>query len=117
MLPWWGTLLMALGPSVLNMIAGGNKGENDQYTQTTEETPRGYQSPSIGMLDPILTDLLLRNYQNYGGAGMPGGGNLPGYFGDIFNMLGGDVKGLLEEYKKGGTKKEKRYNLKKTGQA
>jgi len=102
---------MALGPSVLQMLtSGGKDGNQDQYKQTQEMTqsPRGYQSPNIGLLDPALMDMLIRNVQSFSGAGMPGGGNMPGYLGDILDMLGGDAGGLIDAYKTGSAKEKGR---------
>lgn len=91
---------------LLPMLFGGGSsgGGEQQRTVTTETPPRGYQSPMLGLMDPLMGDQLLRQFQSYSGAGMPGGvGNVsPGLQG-ILDLLGGDWGELLEGYKTGGT--------------
>jgi len=94
--------------ALLPMLLGGNKGSgvsgtgSTDRTVTTETPPRGYQSPMLGLMDPLMADQLLRQFQSYSGAGMPGGvGNTsPGLQG-ILDLLGGDWGELLGQYEQG----------------
>ena len=84
--PW---LAAAIGiPALLNLFKGG--GGRQQTVRETEVPPRGYQSPMVGMLDPLLIDMLLRNIRTWGGYGQGGrtGGSYSPYVDQIINMLG-----------------------------
>ena len=107
-------MAIQLGPIIAALIGllptlfggGGSGGGTQERTVTTETPPRGHQSPMLGLMDPFMADQLLRRFQSYSGAGMPGGvGNTsPGLQG-ILDLLGGDWGDLLGQYKAGGVKK------------
>ena len=84
--PWLPLAIVA--SSVLPSLFG--KGRNQEIVKETEMPPRGYQSPMVGMLDPLLVDILLRNLRTWGGAGV--GGQATGayspYVDQILKMLG-----------------------------
>jgi len=108
------TLIAMLAPSLLSTLFGGGEagGGEQQRTVTTETPPRGYQSPMLGLMDPLMADQLLRQLQSYSGAGMPSGvGNVsPGLQG-ILDLLGGDWGELLKGYKTGASDRERPERL------
>lgn len=96
----WLPLLTAFGPGILQMLLGGNKPQEQQQTSTVTQQPTGYQSPMLGLMDPLMFESILRRIQQFSGAGMPGGvGGTSPAINDILNLLGGEWGGLLDQYK------------------
>lgn len=91
----WGMLLGMLGSTLLSHFLGGDEEEDRQTTQTTEtETDRrGYQSPMLGLADPLMFDTLLRNMQAYSGFG--GVGSASPYISSILEMMQGQFPQLI----------------------
>ena len=94
-------LLLGLGPGVMQMLLGGNQPQQQQQTSTVTQDPTGYQSPILGLLDPLMFQSILQRLQQFSGAGMPGGvGGTSPAINDILNLLGGEWGGLLDQYGK-----------------
>jgi len=103
----WLTLLATLGPGILQMLLGGGKTPTTQQKQVTEQTikqdPKGYQSPLLGLMDPLFADTMLSQVQGRAGGGMPGGkSNLSPQFADILALIRKELPLIMESYGKGG---------------
>ena len=105
----WETLLMVLGPYLLQksgILGGGGATRGatrpvQETTTTTEEDPRGYQSPWLPIADTAAMDQLLRQMQGYSGAGMPGGvGNMSPAIGQLIELIGSELPGLMTDARK-----------------
>jgi len=69
------------------------KGGKQQQTTTTEQANPNYQSPLLGMMDPLIASMLVNNSQALGGAGMPGGVSR---FGSSSGTMMNDILSLLQ---------------------
>ena len=104
-MPWWGWLIATLAPTLFGAVSG-NKGKStqEQVTNTSTTQPAtGYSSPMLPMMDLGLTQMLGSRYGSLAGAGMPGG-QAPAGTNDmmsaIMSMIGGELPGLLDYYKR-----------------
>lgn len=104
----WLTALLTLGPGLIQMLFGQNKAptvtQQQKTDQTITETPKGYKSPLLGLVDPFMADTLLRQVRGFSGAGMPGGkGDLSPYFAELLELINTELPLILEGYTKNGT--------------
>lgn len=101
--PWMAIAM--LGSQILPMLFGKQTPEERTTTQETisETPPSGYQSPLLGLADPLAFEMLLRNMGLFSGAGMPGGvGPASPQIANILQLLGSEWPKLLEGYSSGG---------------
>jgi len=98
--PWMAiaTLASTLLPMLLRGRGGGDQ-EPLVQEQITEQEPRGYQSPLLGLLDPWMVQSLLGRYGLLQGAGMPGGaGGMSPFTEQIMQLLNQQFPELLAGY-------------------
>lgn len=106
-------LIAAIAPTLLNLLFGGNKSQAGTQTvvQKTETPPRGIQDPTLGLLMPYMSDMLLRMMGSYGGAGMPAGKSFNSPFGgDIMGILMQNWPDLMAAYKNRSTSNRLGYS-------
>jgi len=61
--PW---LALAVGiPSLLGLLGAGGRGEQQRVTET-EVPPAGWQDPMLGMMSPLIADMLMRRVGGFG---------------------------------------------------
>lgn len=61
--PW---LALAVGlPSLLGLMGAGGRGQQQRVTET-EVPPAGWQDPMLGLLSPLITDMLTRRMSSFG---------------------------------------------------
>ena len=61
--PW---LALAVGlPSLLGLMGAGGRGEQQRVTET-EVPPAGWQDPMLGMMSPLIADMLMRRMSGFG---------------------------------------------------
>ena len=61
--PW---LALAVGiPSLLQLLGVGGRGEQQRTTET-EVPPAGWQDPMLGMMSPLIADMLTRRMASFG---------------------------------------------------
>ena len=93
--PWMA--LAMLGSSLIPALAGG-KGKQQQVT-TQQVPPRGYQSPMLGLMDPLIMEMLMKNMKYMQSSRLPGGGRFgTGSIDKILGLLGGQWDKLLAGY-------------------
>ncbi len=98
--PVIGGALISLIPSLWNLIFGGDENKATQTT-VTEQPFRGWQSPSLGLLDPVLLKAFLGNVGRLQGAGFPKGMQdlgIGGMTGDIFDLIGKEWPNIMKGY-------------------
>ena len=100
--PMTAMILATLGPQLFSMILGGGGNDNTTTQETVTETPRtGYQSPTLGLMDPMVGKMLMQNLSRMGRAGFPSGSGNPfagGISQQIMDLLGGEASGLAKRY-------------------
>lgn len=76
------------------------KGKGKQVQTTTQQVPpRGYQSPMMGLMDPLMNELILRNLKYFQSSRLPGGGRFASPNIDrILGLLGKNWGGLIRGY-------------------
>jgi hypothetical protein len=79
--------LLFMVPGLLQWLFSSKNPQVQTIRTEQETTPRGYQSPLLGLVDPLMFESLLRNLQSYQGAGMPSGVG-GGASSSITNLLG-----------------------------
>ena len=89
--------LAIIGSAIISALSGGGKA---QQTTTTTAPPRGYQSPMLGMLDPYMADMLIRNLKGWTSGTTFGGGTSSSspYADAILSILGKNIPNLLAGY-------------------
>lgn len=94
--PW-----MALAMLGSALIPALGKGKGKQYQQTTQKVPpRGYQSPMMGLMDPLMTEMIMRKFKSLQSSRLPGGGMFgTGSIDKILGLLGGNWDKLIRGYK------------------
>lgn len=61
--PW---LALAVGiPSLLQLLGAGGRGEQQRVTET-EVPPGGWQDPMLGLMSPLIADMLMRRMGSFG---------------------------------------------------
>lgn len=109
--PGTAMLIASIAPTLLSLLFGGKKSETQNVTQTTVTPPRGIQDPTLGLLMPYMSDMLLRMMGSYGGAGMPGGKSFNSPFGgDIMQILMQNWPDLMAAYGNGSATKRIGYS-------
>ena len=89
----WPMIAIMLGSQLIPMLFGKNQ-PTPTTTATTTTTPRkGYQSPMLGLADPLMFDTLLRNMQAYSGFGGVGGASP--YINSILELIKGQMPQIL----------------------
>lgn len=112
---------VSAGIGILSLITQLFKKNPKQTTEVTS-TPGGYQSPTLGLMDPLIGMLLTENQMRYSGAGFPGGAGLDTSNSmQLLNFLKGEYPRLLA-LTKGGLKGQPKKNsttsfVDSTGQA
>lgn len=101
--PTWLLAIPGLFNMLMGLFGGGGAGTQQQQQETvTEEEPRGYQSPLVGLLDPWMLETLLGRYGLLEHAGMPGGqGYQNPWTQEIIRLLGEEWPQLLQGYRGG----------------
>jgi len=93
------TIGAILLPALLNLLGLGGDDATQERQVVTESQPRGYQSPTLGALDPFMGEQLLRNLQMFSGAGMSGGvGNLNPNITELIKLLSGETSNIMDRY-------------------
>jgi hypothetical protein len=82
---------LMIGSVLLSLF--GKSGNKQQQTTTTEQANPNWQSPLLGLMDPMIASMLLGNAQSLGGAGMPGGVSR---FGGTSGTMMNDIMSLLQ---------------------
>jgi hypothetical protein len=97
-------LISILGP----MLFGGNKsGSQDmttagRQTRTVTTPASGYQSPLVGLLDPMMANMLAQNVKRGSNWGWPAGQGIDtSWIDQMLSLLGGQWTKLLEGYESG----------------
>lgn len=100
--PTWLLAIPGLFSMLTQIFGGGGSQQQQQAEQVTEEEPRGYQSPLVGLLDPWMLETLLGRYGLLQGAGMPGGqGYQNPWSEEIIRLLGEEWPEILTRYRTG----------------
>lgn len=60
----WAALAFAV-PSFLQLLGLGGRGEQQRVTET-EVPPAGWQDPMLGMMSPLIADMLMRRMGSFG---------------------------------------------------
>ena len=61
--PW---MALAVGlPSLLGLLGAGGRGEQRRETET-EVPPAGWQDPMLGLMSPLIADMLTRRMASFG---------------------------------------------------
>lgn len=61
--PW---MALAVGlPSLLGLLGAGGRGEQQRVTET-EVPPAGWQDPMLGLMSPLIADMLTRRMASFG---------------------------------------------------
>jgi len=76
-------------PSLLGLFGGG-RGKQERVTET-ETPPAGYQDPMIGLISPLIIDIIMRQMRGYG----RGSSVYSPWAQRIMDMLGGEFSGIL----------------------
>jgi hypothetical protein len=96
-------IIAAVIPFLLQSIFG--KKDEEKQTQETTTPPKGYESPILGLQDPIIASLLAQNVQRYQGFGMPGGAGLDtSMISGLLQKLNSQFPDLLAGYTSGPKK-------------
>lgn len=97
--PWMiGAILAQV---LLPMLLGRGKQTQERVTET-EIPPRGYQSPLVGLADPMAFESILRNLQSHSGWGWPAGsgrGQASPQIAELLKLLQGEWPKLMSGYK------------------
>ena len=95
--PWMA--LATLGSALIPAISGAY-GKGKQRQETTQMVPpRGYQSPMLGLMDPLIMEMLMKNMKYMQSSRLPGGGRFgTGSVDKILGLLGGQWDKLLAGY-------------------
>ena len=93
--PW-----MALAMLGSALIPSLGKGKGKQYQQTTQQVPpRGYQSPMMGLMDPLMMEMIMKNFKYLQSSRLPGGGRFASPNVDkILGLLGKNWGNLIQGY-------------------
>ena len=87
--PW---MALAVGiPSLLGLLGAGGRGEQQRVTET-EVPPAGWQDPMLGMMSPLIADMLMRRVGGFGA----GSSVYSPWAQKIMEMLGGQFPQILE---------------------
>jgi hypothetical protein len=112
-----GPILAGIAPVVLASIiggaasllgalfGGGSKSSNKTATTTqkTTSTPTGYQSPTLGLWDMVLGNMLGQNVVRNSGAGYPAGAGLDtGLAKRAVSLVGSEGNKLIDLYGRNG---------------
>jgi len=84
----WAALAFAI-PSILSLFTGG-RGEQQRVTET-EVPPGGWQDPMIGLISPLIIDILTRRMGGFG----KGSSVYSPWASKIMEMLGGQFPQIL----------------------
>jgi hypothetical protein len=84
----WQALAFAI-PSILNLFAGG-RGQQQRVTET-EVPPAGWQDPLLGLMSPLIADILTRRIGSFG----QGSSVYSPWAQKIVEMLGGQFPEIL----------------------
>ena len=60
----WAALAFAV-PSILQLFGVGGRGEQQRVTET-EVPPSGFQDPMLGLMSPLIADILTRRIGSFG---------------------------------------------------
>lgn len=94
-IPWMA--IATLGSTLLPMLFGGKGKQRQETTQMVP--PRGYQSPMLGLMDPLIMEMLMKNMKYMQSSRLPGGGRFgTGSVDKILGLLGGQWDKLLAGY-------------------
>lgn len=86
--PW---MALALGiPSILQLMGVGGRGEQQRVTET-EVPPGGWQDPMLGLMSPLIADMLTRRMASFG----PQSSVYSPWAQKIMEMLGGQFPQIL----------------------
>jgi len=87
--PW---LALAVGlPSLLGLLGAGGRGEQQRVTET-EVPPAGWQDPMLGLMSPLIADMLTRRMASFG----QGSSVYSPWAQKIMEMLGTQFPQILE---------------------
>jgi len=95
--------IATLGSVFLPMLFGGKGKQTQETTQVVP--PSGYQSPMVGLMDPLVMEMLLNNMKYMQSSRLPGGGRFGGTSIDrILSLIGSQWDKLMAGYGSGGSK-------------
>ena len=83
----WQALAFAI-PSLLGLFGGGG---SQQRTTETEVPPGGWQDPMLGLMSPLIADMLTRRMSSFG----QGSSVYSPWAKKIMDMLGGQFPQIL----------------------
>lgn len=90
-----------------NAIFSNKSSGSSSGTTTTQETttdPTRYESPIIGLMDPMIAQSLAGNMKRYSNFGFPKGGGLDTSLADqIISLLGTEGTNVVNKYKAAST--------------
>ena len=91
------TILLTLGPALLQTLFGGsNQGTSQQQTTTSTSLPSGYQSPMLGMYDMLTGGLLSQQVKRTSNFGYPAGAGMDtSWIDQLLSTLGTEWPKLL----------------------
>lgn len=84
----WEALAFAV-PAILSLFIGG-KGQQQRVTET-EVPPAGWQDPMLGMMSPLIADMLMRRMGSFG----KGSSIYSPWASKIMEMLGGQFPQII----------------------
>ena len=87
--PWLAAAI--IGSSLAPMIFGGGRGGTERVT---EVPPTGWQDPMMGMMSPLIADMLVRRMGGFG----EGSSIYSPWASKIMEMLGGEFPKILAGY-------------------
>lgn len=95
-------LIAILGPMIFKGLSGGSTDSSGRQTRTVTTPASGYQSPLVGLLDPLMTQMLGQNMKRGANWGWPAGQGIDtSWIDQMLTLLGGEWPKLLEGYKSG----------------
>jgi len=83
----WQALAFAI-PAILSLFGG--RGEQQRVTET-EVPPAGWQDPMLGMMSPLIADILMRRMGSFG----QGSSTYSPWASKIMEMLGGQFPQII----------------------
>lgn len=80
-------------PSILQLFGAGGRGEQQRVTET-EVPPAGFQDPMLGLMSPLIADILTRRLGSFG----QGSSVYSPWASKIVEMLGGQFPQILSGF-------------------